>query len=135
MSNEKHPTGRPFTAFRSAAEEAEMKAQRQSWDNEGGQTSSTAGRAGRLPSTGDPTTYGRPASNAELGRPNGDKPMNDESILARLKVIDERLRQISSEDAASVLAGGLANAGIHEHERLRLVAETELILDELDGPD
>jgi len=59
--------------------------------------------------------------------------MNDESILARLKVIDTRLRQISNEDAASVLAGGLANAGIHEEERLRLLAETERILDELDG--
>jgi len=59
--------------------------------------------------------------------------MNDEDILARLKVIDLRLRQISSDEAASVLAGGLANAGIGESERLRLVAETERILDELDG--
>jgi hypothetical protein len=59
--------------------------------------------------------------------------MSDESILARLKVIDRRLRQISTEDAASVLAGGLAMAGINEQERLRLVAETERILDELDG--
>jgi hypothetical protein len=59
--------------------------------------------------------------------------MSDESILARLKVIDRRLRQISTEDAASVLAGGLATAGINEQERLRLVAETERILDELDG--
>lgn len=59
--------------------------------------------------------------------------MNDESILARLKVIDQRLRQISEEDAASVLAGGMANAGIREPERLRLIAETERILDELDG--
>ena len=59
--------------------------------------------------------------------------MNDESILARLKVIDRRLRQISEEDAASVLAVGLANAGIREPKRLRLIAETERILDELDG--
>ena len=59
--------------------------------------------------------------------------MNDEGILARLKVIDQRLRRISTEDAASVLAGGLANAGINERERLRLIAETERILDELDG--
>ena len=59
--------------------------------------------------------------------------MNDEDILARLKVIDQRLRQISAEEAASVLAGGLANAGIRDHERLRLLAETERILDELDG--
>jgi hypothetical protein len=59
--------------------------------------------------------------------------MSDESILARLKVIDRRLRNISTEDAATVLAGGLAMAGINEQERLRLVAETERILDELDG--
>ena len=59
--------------------------------------------------------------------------MNDEGILARLKVIDQRLRHISAEDAASVLAGGLTNAGIREPERLRLIAETERILDELDG--
>jgi hypothetical protein len=59
--------------------------------------------------------------------------MNDESILARLKVIDRRLRRISEEDAASVMAGGLANAGIREPEKLRLIAETERILDELDG--
>jgi hypothetical protein len=59
--------------------------------------------------------------------------VNDEDILSRLKVIDQRLRQISTDDAASVLAGGLANAGIHEKERRRLIAETERILDELDG--
>jgi hypothetical protein len=50
-----------------------------------------------------------------------------------LKVIDRRLRRISEEDAASVMAGGLANAGIREPEKLRLIAETERILDELDG--
>ena len=61
--------------------------------------------------------------------------MNDEEILARLKVIDRRLRQISTEDAASVLASGLANAGLNEKERLRLIAETERILDELDGKE
>ena len=49
------------------------------------------------------------------------------------KGIDRRLRQISADEAASVLAGGLANAGIGEPERLRLVTETERILDELDG--
>lgn len=59
--------------------------------------------------------------------------MNDEEILARLKVIDQRLRQMSAEDAASVLAGGLKSAGIHQEERVRLIAETERILDELDG--
>ena len=76
--------------------------------------------------------YDRPASDFEAPEP-GETGMNDENILARLKVIDERLRNISIEDAASVLAGGLASAGIHERERLRLIAETERILDELDG--
>ena len=77
------------------------------------------------------TTYDRPAPSA----PGSDTEtiMNDESILARLKIIDRRLRQISEEEAASVLAGGLTNAGIREPERLRLIAETERILDELDG--
>jgi hypothetical protein len=59
--------------------------------------------------------------------------MTDESILARLKIIDERLHRISAEDAASVLAGGLASAGIHQEERLQLIAETKRIIDELDG--
>jgi hypothetical protein len=77
------------------------------------------------------TTYDRPATGAAIG--DTESVMNDESILARLKVIDRRLRQISEEDAASVLAGGLASAGIREPERLRLIAETERILDELDG--
>jgi hypothetical protein len=77
------------------------------------------------------TTYDRPAPSAPASET--ETIMNDESILARLKVIDRRLRQISEEDAASVLAGGLANAGIREPERLRLIAETERILDELDG--
>lgn len=77
------------------------------------------------------TTYDRPAPSGPAG--DTETIMNDESILARLKVIDRRLRQISEEDAASVLAVGLANAGIREPERLRLIAETERILDELDG--
>ena len=61
--------------------------------------------------------------------------MTDEDVFERLKVIDERLRQISTEEAASVLAGGLAAAGIRKHERLLLIAETERILDELDGTE
>ena len=77
--------------------------------------------------------YDRPAPDVRGPRPNGESAMNDENILARLKVIDQRLRQISTEDAASVLAGGLASAGIHEKERLRLIEETERILDQLDG--
>jgi len=76
--------------------------------------------------------YDRPAS--DFGSPQpGESGMNEVNILARLEVIDQRLRQISTKDAASVLAGGLANAGIHERERLRLIAETERILDGLDG--
>lgn len=77
------------------------------------------------------TTYDRPAPSASIS--DTESIMNDESILARLKVIDRRLRQISEQEAASVLAGGLANAGIREPERLRLITETERILDELDG--
>jgi len=77
------------------------------------------------------TTYDRPAPNTPVS--DTESIMNDESILARLKVIDQRLRHISTDEAASVLAGGLANAGILEPERLRLIAETERILDELDG--
>jgi len=79
------------------------------------------------------TIYDRPASAPGASRTETQNIMNDEDILARLKVIDRRLRQIPTDDAALVLAGGLANAGIREHERLRLVAETERILDELDG--
>jgi len=79
------------------------------------------------------TTYDRPAS-ASTGSPTErESTANDEDILGRLKIIDRRLRQISTDDAASVLADGLANAGIHEQERLRLIAETERILDELDA--
>jgi hypothetical protein len=79
------------------------------------------------------TTYDRPASALATSPTETERIMNDEGILARLKVIDRRLRQISTDDAASVLAGGLAMARINEQERLRLVAETERILDELDG--
>jgi hypothetical protein len=77
------------------------------------------------------TTYDRPAPNPQAI--DTESIMNDESILARLKVIDQRLRQISIDDAASVLACSLSNAGIREPERLRLVQETERILNQLDG--
>lgn len=77
--------------------------------------------------------YDQPASDFGSPKSSGESAMNHDGILARLRAIDRRLRQISTEDAASVLAGGLANAGIHEQERLRLIAETERILDELDG--
>lgn len=79
------------------------------------------------------TTYDRPASEPQTSATHTESAMNDEDILARLKIIDRRLREISSEDAASVLAGALASVGIHEEERLQLIAETERILDELDG--
>ena len=78
--------------------------------------------------------YDRPASDSRASQAvRTESAMNNGDILARLKVIDERLRRISAEDAASVLAGGLACAGIHEQERLRLITEMERILDELDG--
>ena len=38
-----------FTAFRSATEEAETKREEQSWENQGGHMSSTAGRIMRVP--------------------------------------------------------------------------------------
>jgi len=44
VSDSTPPKGKSFTAFRSAAEEAESKHEQQSWDNEGGHMSSTAGR-------------------------------------------------------------------------------------------
>lgn len=78
------------------------------------------------------TTYDLPAPEPRTAT-EMETIMNDEDILARLKVIDRRLRLLSAEDGAMVLAGGLANAGIREEERLRLVSETERILDELDG--
>ncbi len=175
MPHSPNSKGKSFTAFRSAAEEHDTKREndavereKQSWDNEGGHMSSTAGRVTRDPGSDLPyvvilahhasettehhfatmreaeafikrntpvpgavlsTTYDRPAASPT----DTESTMNDEGILARLKVIDQRLRHISAEDAASVLAGGLANAGIREPERLRLIAETERILDELDG--
>jgi hypothetical protein len=84
-----------------------------------------------VPSAVLATTYDRPPSATSPAEP--DSRMSDESILARLKVIDRRLRQISTEDAASVLAGGLAMAGINEQERLRLVAETERVMYDQDA--
>lgn len=179
MEESPEAKGKSFTAFRSAAEEADTKREsdaktreEQAWDNEGGHMSSTAGRVTRVLGAdlpyivtlahhgGEPSEhrfatmreaeafiqrntpvprhtlsslYDRPAS--DFGEPAShvEGTMNDEDILARLKVIDQRLRQISTEDAASVVAGGMASAGIHEQERLRLIGETERILDELDG--
>ena len=170
MQDTRRPTRESFTAFRSAAEEAAMKREEQTWDNEGGHMSSTAGRVLHVQGSDLPflvilahpgsedtkhpfatmreaeafikrntpvpaatlsSAYDRPATSSPADRT--ESLMTDESILARLKVIDQRLRRISTEDAASVLAGGLVSAGIHEQERVRLIAETERILDELDG--
>jgi hypothetical protein len=164
--------GKHFTPFYSIAELTMAKVDEQSWDNEGGHMSSTAGRVTRVSSADLPyvvilthydseatehgfatmreaeafikrntpvpgavlsTAYDRPASASRASPTERESMVNDDDILARLKVIDSRLRQISTDDAAAVLAGSLANAGIHEQERLRLIAETERILDELDG--
>jgi len=172
MQDSRGPKHESFTAFRSAAEEAETKRQR-AGNEEGGHMSSTAGRVMQVagaelpyvvtlkhprseatehsfatmreaeafikrntPAPGNAlsSVYDRPASDLPTYQP--DRPesvMADDDIRARLKVIDERLRRISTEEAASVLAAGLACAGIHEQERFRLIAETERILDELDG--
>ena len=82
-----------------------------------------------------PKTYDRPAPDPGALARDTENTMNDDDIIARLKVIDRRLREITIEEAASVLAGGLANAGFNEQERLRLIGETERILDELDGQE
>ena len=178
MPDTGNPKDKSFTVFHSAAEEADTKREadvvkrdEQSWDNEGGHMSSTAGRVRRVRRTELPyvvilahqgseatehgfgtmreaeafikrntpvpgallsTTYDRPASASGASRTDSESGVDDD-ILGRLKIIDRRLRRISTDEAASVLAGGLASAGIHQQERFRLVAETERILDELDG--
>lgn len=136
MARSRNSNAKSFTAFRSAAEEANTKRKNDAMKRE--EQSTRKAEVCLTPNAPVPaailsTTCDRPASEARALPTDTESTMNDEDILARLKVIDQRLRQISTEDAASVLAGGLANAGIHERERLRLVAETERILDELDG--
>ena len=49
MPDRRGPKDKSFTAFRSAAEEAAMKREEQTWDNEGGHMSSTAGRVKHVP--------------------------------------------------------------------------------------
>lgn len=56
MQGPRKSKGKSFSAFRSAAEEAdtkrekaEMKVEEQAWDNEGGHMSSTAGRVMHVP--------------------------------------------------------------------------------------
>lgn len=49
MPHRRGSKSKSFTAFRSAAEEAEMKREEQTWDNEGGHMSSTAGRVTQVP--------------------------------------------------------------------------------------
>jgi hypothetical protein len=170
-----------FTAFRSAAEEADTKREadavkraEQAWDNEGGQMGSTTGRVTRVSGADLPyvvtlshhgsgtterrfatmreaeacikrntpvpgailsTTYDRPAPEPRAVPTETKGTINDAHILARLRVIGQRLRRISTDDAASVLANGLTRAGFNEQERLRVVAGTERVLDELDGKD
>ena len=173
MQDSRGPKHESFTAFRSAAEEADMKREEQMGNNEGGHMSSTAGRVLQVqgaelpflailahpgsedtehpfatmreaeafikrntpvPRAALSSVYDRPAPDTQASHADrAESAVTDNDILARLRVIDERLRRISVDDAASVLAGGLASAGIHEQERLRLIAETERILDELDG--
>jgi hypothetical protein len=171
MPGPRGPKRESFTAFRSAAEEADARAESENWPLEGGHMSSTSGSVMHVPGAELPYVatlmhQGRDATKqafatmreaeafikrntpvppaqfsgvydqaapGSLDPAGTEASMNDEDILARLKVIDERLRRISAEEAASVLAGGLTSAGIHGKERIRLIAETERILDELDG--
>ena len=77
------------------------------------------------------TTYDRPASDLSSSPPGGETAMKGD-YSRRLRVIVQRLQQISTHDAASVLALGLANAGICEDPQLRLIEEIECVLDELD---
>jgi hypothetical protein len=167
-----------FTAFRSAAEEDEgkreinaLKADEQSFGDEGGHMSSTAGRVMRVSGADLPyivilahhesettehqfatmreaeayirrntpvpgailsTKFDRPAPRIDASLSEVESNTISEHILLRLKIIDLRLRQLSTEDGAFVLARGMANAGLNEHQSVRLVAETERILDELD---
>ena len=79
------------------------------------------------------TTYDRSASEVQASSSHADNNVHNEDIRARLKVIEQRLREISVEEAAYVMGEGLTSAGIDVQERLRLVAETERILDEIDG--
>ena len=79
------------------------------------------------------TLYDRPASDFGTPASQAQDAMNEKDILERLKGIDRRLRQISTEEAASVLANGMASAGMDEQERLCLIAQTEHILDEIEG--
>lgn len=79
------------------------------------------------------TTYDQPASEFSAHAADLESRLNDEEFLSRLRAVDQRLRQISLQDAAQVLAGSLANAGLSEHERNRLIAEIERTLDELVG--
>lgn len=77
--------------------------------------------------------YDRPASDFEAPAGCSESSANDEDIFARLKMIAERLEQVPAEAGASVLASGMTSAGIPEQKQLRFIAETERILDELDG--
>jgi hypothetical protein len=51
MQDSQDSKRKSFTVFRSAAEEAETKRKEQTWDDEGGHMSSTAGRIMHVPDT------------------------------------------------------------------------------------
>jgi hypothetical protein len=65
--------GKIFTAFHSAAEEAEMKRGEQSWDNEGGQMSSIA-MAGAVESRANDVLAGMSISTPKSRGPTGLTP-------------------------------------------------------------
>jgi hypothetical protein len=73
--------------------------------------------------------FGSPAERRDRSSGSGTADA-DEDIVVRLRAIDQRLRKISAEDAASVLADSMGSAGLHENDRLLLVKEIEQKLDE-----
>jgi len=65
MQNPRDPKGKSFSAFRSAAEESEMKGESQPADSEGGHMSSTSGRVRHDPGAELPFVV-------RLARPEGE---------------------------------------------------------------
>lgn len=165
-SDEKRPATKSFTAFSSAAEEAQVKVERQERDD-AGHRSSAAGLIAFFPSAnlpyvvtlthdrGEPTahgfatmreaeafirhktpaiaaglstTYDRPAEEAQIA---GDRGASEEDVLARLEELERGLRRVSPDEAVSVLASGLARAGLTLQDRLHIAVEFQRRLDEL----
>jgi len=54
MSSDTPPNRKPFTIFRTAAEEAEMKGEEEKWHDEGGPRKSTANLVTHVPGAGLP---------------------------------------------------------------------------------